>query len=140
MIGKRLKELRKETRWLQQEMAEKLGISVKHYSQLERNKAQPSMGLLQRIADVFKVKVPDLYEEVPAEQLEQETQATGPALGAGKNQRVLFKDLAPQLAAATTNLALHLDQLDDAQVDQVLRSGMELVNMAAIVHLDVKNA
>jgi transcriptional regulator with XRE-family HTH domain len=140
MIGRRLKELRKETRWLQQEMAEKLGISVKHYSQLERNKAQPSMGLLHRIADVFKVKIPDLYEEAPAEQPEQETQAQGPALGVGKNQRVLFKDLAPQLAAAATNLALHLDQLDDVQVEQALRSGMELVNMAAIVHLDVKNA
>lgn len=136
MIGKRLKELRKDKRWLQQEMAERLGISVKHYSQLERNKAQPSMGLLQRIADVFKVKVPELYETAPAEEAEQALQAKGPGLGAGKNQRVLFKDLAPQLAAATTNLALHLDQLDDVQVEQALRCGMELVNMAAVIHED----
>jgi putative transcriptional regulator len=137
MIGKRLRELRKERRWLQQEMAEKLCISVKHYSQLERNKAQPSMGLLRRIADLFEVKLPELYEKAPAEDSEQQLEAIGPGgLGAGKNQRRLFKDLAPQLAAATTTLALHLDQLDDVQVEQALRCGMELVSLAAVIHED----
>ena len=72
MIGKRLKELRKDKGWLQQEIAERLGISVKHYSQLERNRAQPSMGLLQKVAELFKVKVPELYEEVTAGEPDQE--------------------------------------------------------------------
>ena len=137
MIGKKLRELRKERRWLQQELAEKLGISVKHYSQLERNKAQPSMGLLRRIADLFEVKLPELYEKAPAEDSEPPLEANGPGgLGAGKNQRRLFKDLAPQLAAATTTLALRLDQLDDVQVEQALRCGMDLVSLAAVIHED----
>jgi len=140
MIGKRLKELRKEKGWLQQEIAEKLGISVKHYSQLERNRAQPSMGLLQKVAELFKVKVPELYEEVPEEQSDRASQAKGSTLGAAKNKRVLFKELAPQLAAATTNLALHLDQLNDTQVEQALQFGKELVSIAAIVHVHVRDS
>lgn len=133
MIGRRLKELRKVRSWLQQEVSQKLDITVKHYSQLERNKAQPSMSLLEKIAELFEVEVWDLYEKPPSGNTRQPSKPRGPQFSSSKNQRLLFKDLAPRLTSATTQLALHLDRLDDAQVEQALQCGMELISMTSAI-------
>lgn len=140
MIGRRLKELRKARGWLQQEVGQKLDITVKHYSQLERNKAQPSMALLQKTADLFQVDVWELYEKTPSGAVEHALRRSDLGSGAGKSQRMLFKDLAPRLASATTSLALHLDRLDDSQVEHALQCGMELISMASDIHQNAKNA
>ena len=133
MIGRRLKELRKARSWLQQEVSQKLDITVKHYSQLERNKAQPSMALLEKIAELFEVEVWDLYEKPPSGDTRQLSKPRQPQFSSSKNQRLLFKDLAPRLTSATTHLALHLDRLDDGQVERVLQCGMELISMASAI-------
>jgi transcriptional regulator with XRE-family HTH domain len=139
MIGRRLRELRKAKGWLQQQVAQKLDITVKHYSQLERNKAQPSMALLEKIAELFEVEVWDLYEKPPSKATKQLSKPGELEFGSGKNQRLLFKDLAPRLTSATTRLALHLDRLDDAQVEQALQCGMELISMAATINQTATN-
>jgi transcriptional regulator with XRE-family HTH domain len=139
MIGRRLKELRKARGWLQQDAAQKLDITVKHYSQLERNKAQPSMALLEKIAELFEVEVWDLYEKPPSGGARQLATPGKLEFGAGKNQRLLFKDLAPRLTSATTRLALHLDRLDDAQVEQALQCGMELISIASAINHNATN-
>ena len=133
MIGRRLKEFRKVRSWLQQDVAQRLDITVKHYSQLERNKAQPSMALLEKIAELFEVEVWDLYEKPPSGVAKQLSNPGELQFSSVKNQRLLFKDLAPRLTAATTQLALHLDRLNDAQVEQVLQCGMDLISMASAI-------
>lgn len=139
MIGRRLRELRKARSCLQQELAQKLDITVKHYSQLERNKAQPSMALLEKIADLFEVEVWDLYERPPSGDAKHLSKPGELLLNSGNNQRLLFKDLAPRLTSATTHLALHLDRLDDAQVERALQCGMELISMAATINQTATN-
>jgi transcriptional regulator with XRE-family HTH domain len=139
MIGKNLRQLRKERGWLQQDAALKLGITVKHYSQMERDKAHPSSTLLQKIAALFEVEVRDLYDFRPRG---EEESATAPAqepsrssiveVGPGK-RRLLFKDLAPRLAYATASLTVHLDRLDDGQVEQALRCSLDLIQMAETI-------
>ncbi|MHC1744033.1 MAG: helix-turn-helix transcriptional regulator [Syntrophobacteraceae bacterium] len=144
MIGSNLRQLRKGRGWLQQEAAERLGITVKHYSQMERNKAHPSMTLLQKIADLFEVEVRELYESTPRGEMESaKATARAPSripisdVAAGK-RRLLFKDLAPQLAYATASLTVHLDQLDDGQVEQALRCGMDLIQMAEMIRQETE--
>lgn len=138
MIGNRLRALRKDRGWLQQELADRLDITVKHYSQMERNKAHPSMTLLQKIADLFEVEVKSLYDEKIPEMIPEKEpgEAAGLVpfdLPAGK-KRGLFKDMAPRLASATVDLLMRLDLLDDGQVDQALQWGMGLVKMAKTIH------
>lgn len=133
MIGRRLRELRKARSCLQQELAQKLDITVKHYSQLERNKAQPSMSLLEKIAELFEVEVWDLYEKPPSGNARQLSKQGEMQFSSGKNQRLLFMDLAPRLTSAITRLALHLDRLDDAQVEQALQCGMEVISIASAI-------
>ncbi len=145
MIGRNLRQLRKGRGWLQQEAAERLGITVKHYSQMERNKAHPSMTLLQKTADLFEVEVRELYESTPRGEVESvKVAALAPPkiptisdVAAGK-RRLLFKDLAPRLAYATASLTVHLDRLDDGQVEQALRCGMDLIQMAETIRQEAE--
>jgi transcriptional regulator with XRE-family HTH domain len=145
MIGKKLRELRKGRGWLQQVVAEKLDITVKHYSQLERDKAHPSVSLMQRIANVFGVEVRDLYEKVPEGILEKEPGQPPrivpiPPQATDEMMRALFKDLAPRLASATTRLAMNLDQLNTGQVEDVLMWGMNLIKVADTIQREGANA
>ncbi len=89
------------------------------------------MALLEKIAELFEVEVWDLYEKPPSGNTRQVSRPGEPQFSSGKNQRLLFKDLAPRFTSATTQLALHLDRLNDAQVEQVLQCGMDLISMAS---------
>ena len=91
------------------------------------------MALLEKIAELFEVEVWDLYEKPPSGNARQLSKPGEPQFSSGRNQRLLFKDLAPRLTSAITRLALHLDRLDDAQVEQALQCGMELISMAAAI-------
>jgi transcriptional regulator with XRE-family HTH domain len=145
MIGKKLRELRKGRGWLQQVAAEKLDITVKHYSQLERDKAHASMSLMQRIANLFGVEVWELYEKIPEVLAEKEPGKPPrifpiPSQPTEEMMRALFKDLAPRLASAATRLAINLDRLDAAQVEDVLLWGMSLINLADTIQREGGNA
>ncbi len=54
-IGKGLKFVRVAAELQQKEMAERLGISQNYLSLLENNKAEPSVTLLRKVAEVFQV-------------------------------------------------------------------------------------
>lgn len=58
----RLKELRNERKWTQHHVADLLGVSVPHVSEMERGLKNPSRPLLERMAQVFGVPVADMYE------------------------------------------------------------------------------
>lgn len=55
MLGKRLKQLRGKK--VQQEIADKLGISRSRYSHYENEHVQPDIELLQKMADFHDVSV-----------------------------------------------------------------------------------
>jgi len=58
----RLKELRKSRDWTQDFLAEKLGVSKSHVSEMETGKKNPSAPMLDKIAKTFSLKVPELFE------------------------------------------------------------------------------
>lgn len=59
--------LRKSKGFTQQTLAFHSGISRKHISQIERGKADPTVGVLVRLAAAFEVRVKDLLSEEPPE-------------------------------------------------------------------------
>ena len=56
-LGESLRRYRKQRNFVQKELAAKIGISLKHYGQIERGKTFPSHEILQRICDVVPICV-----------------------------------------------------------------------------------
>ena len=55
MIQERIKALRLKANLTQKQIAEKLGISIAYYSQLEVGKRTPASKNLQKLADIYNV-------------------------------------------------------------------------------------
>lgn len=65
-FAKRLHELRVKQRLSLQQVADKVGISKAHVWNLEKGQADnPSMELVMKLADLFRVSVADLAGENP---------------------------------------------------------------------------
>lgn len=58
----RLKELRADKGWTQADVAARAGVSVSHISDMERGRRHPSTPILQALADLYGVSVPELYQ------------------------------------------------------------------------------
>ena len=56
MVGEALKLLRIFNGYKSAELAEKLGISQSYVSEIENNKKQPTMDILDKYASVFEMK------------------------------------------------------------------------------------
>lgn len=56
-----IRTMREVNRLTQEEMAEKLGISVNGYSKLERGISKLSLEKLEQIANIFQINVSELY-------------------------------------------------------------------------------
>lgn len=63
LLGIRLKELRKQRGFTQEEFAELLEIDPKHLSRIECGKTQPSLNLLKNAAVIFNIKINDFFIE-----------------------------------------------------------------------------
>jgi putative transcriptional regulator len=57
----RLKVLRAEREWNQQDLADRIGVSIQSVSAIETGKYDPSLPLAFRIADVFVMRVEDIF-------------------------------------------------------------------------------
>jgi putative transcriptional regulator len=57
----KLKDLRAEKGWSQQELADQLAVSRQAVNALERGKHDPSLQLAFTIADLFKLKIEDIF-------------------------------------------------------------------------------
>jgi putative transcriptional regulator len=57
----RLKVLRAERDWNQQDLAEALGVSRQSVNAIETGKYDPSLPLAFRIADVFDQRIEDIF-------------------------------------------------------------------------------
>ena len=57
----RLRVLRAEREWSQQELAERLGVSRQSVNAIETGKYDPSLPLAFRIADLFALPIEDIF-------------------------------------------------------------------------------
>lgn len=72
MLNVRLKELRKQYRYSQEELASMLHVTRQTISKWEQGRSVPDADLLIRISEVFHVNVQDLLEEQAMAQADEE--------------------------------------------------------------------
>lgn len=60
-LAKNIQKLRKKIGFSQEELAEKVKISRTHMGHIEQGRRSPSIKVMTKIANVFKVKVSDLF-------------------------------------------------------------------------------
>jgi len=60
-INDKVRFMRKERNWTQEAMAEKLGITVNSYSNIERGITDIQNSRLEQIANIFEIDLLDLY-------------------------------------------------------------------------------
>ncbi len=96
-IGKRVKQLRKERNMSQEQLAEQVGVSVPHMSNIETGKTKFSLPVLVGLANVLGV-MPDvlLFDQVNPE---------------GKVRGMVLKEIASQLTDCTEVQMLMLEEV-----------------------------
>jgi transcriptional regulator with XRE-family HTH domain len=62
LFGKRLRQLRRQADFTQEQLAERIGVSVEFVSNMERGINAPSFETLERLAGSLKLKVSELFE------------------------------------------------------------------------------
>lgn len=62
LFGVRIKSLRENKRWTQADLAEKMDISTNYLSSIERGKENPTLDMLLRFSDAFKVEMWELFD------------------------------------------------------------------------------
>ena len=71
-IGTRIRQLRLERGFSQENMADELGISTTAYGDIERNKTDVTVSRLQRIAQILNTNWMDLFAESSAVSVQNE--------------------------------------------------------------------
>lgn len=60
-FGKRIKKLRRQQSFTQEELAEKINVSPKHIQFIEAGTRKPSLKIVYKIARALSVKVNELF-------------------------------------------------------------------------------
>ncbi|MCK5524870.1 MAG: helix-turn-helix transcriptional regulator [Thiomargarita sp.] len=60
-LPKKLKFIRSAKNWTQEEVAEKLGISIHAYAKIERGETDVNLSRLQQIAEVMEIELSQLF-------------------------------------------------------------------------------
>jgi transcriptional regulator with XRE-family HTH domain len=82
-LGERIKALRTERGWSQDELADKVGSDARGISRYENNKITPSLEALVRIAQALDVSLDHLaVEDIPRRPLRVPADVLGDRLGA----------------------------------------------------------
>ncbi|MBR3835641.1 MAG: helix-turn-helix transcriptional regulator [Clostridia bacterium] len=55
-IGQRIKRIRKDNNLTQEKLAEILCVSTEHLSRIETGSYRPSLSLIEKISDIFKIE------------------------------------------------------------------------------------
>ena len=61
-LGNRIKYLRNEKKWSQEELGEKAGLTYKYIGQIERAEVSPSLETLEKLAKAFAMPVNKLLD------------------------------------------------------------------------------
>jgi transcriptional regulator with XRE-family HTH domain len=67
IFGKRVRQLRTDAGWTQEQLAEAAGITTTYTSDLERGTKVPSLTIVLRISRAFRVSVADLLADFTKE-------------------------------------------------------------------------
>ena len=60
-MNNRLRVLRAERKWSQQDLAEAMGVSRQSVNAIETGKYDPSLPLAFKISDVFEIAIEDIF-------------------------------------------------------------------------------
>jgi len=66
-LGRNIKKLREMKSWTQESLSEKADLHISYIGQIERGLRYPSLKVLFKIADVFEVKITDLFKGIHAQ-------------------------------------------------------------------------
>lgn len=61
LLGRRIRSLRTQKGWTQQELGDNADINYKFLGEIERGQQNPSFGILAKIASALKVDLPELF-------------------------------------------------------------------------------
>ena len=61
-LGNRVRDLRRQQKWTQVELAERLGIDRSYLSEIETGKKDPSLRVLKTLADGFDTTLSELLK------------------------------------------------------------------------------
>jgi transcriptional regulator with XRE-family HTH domain len=61
-LGNRVRELRRDQKWTQVELADRLGIDRSYLSEIETGKKDPSLRVLKTLADGFEMTLSELLK------------------------------------------------------------------------------
>lgn len=67
IFGKRVRQLRVDAGWTQEQLAEAAGITTTYISDLERGTKVPSLTIVLRISRAFRISVADLLADFTKE-------------------------------------------------------------------------
>ena len=70
MLGDRIKQLRKQHKWTQGDLAELLGVSKSAVGMYEQNRRQPDHKILLQLADIFGVSTDFLLDGKESNKME----------------------------------------------------------------------
>ena len=62
LFGARLKSLRENSGWTQENLAERMSISSNYLSSIERGKENPTFDMLIKFSDALKVEMWELFD------------------------------------------------------------------------------
>lgn len=60
ILAVRVRQMRNTRGWTQEELADRVGLSVRYIGQVERCKASPTVGVLGRLADALGIEAGEL--------------------------------------------------------------------------------
>jgi transcriptional regulator with XRE-family HTH domain len=64
-IGQKLRKLRRERDWTQQELGKRAGINFRNLTHYEGGRLKPGLKILSRLAEVFQVPLESLMDSPP---------------------------------------------------------------------------
>ena len=59
-VGKKIRQLRKEKNWTQENLAKKLKVLQPHVNRWEKNKCAPSLEALKKLSELFNISIDNL--------------------------------------------------------------------------------
>ena len=71
MVGARIRDIRTRNRITQEQLAEKMGISAKYLSSIERGKENPTLNTLIRLAEGLDVDLGEVFRDLQMEDPEK---------------------------------------------------------------------
>lgn len=94
-LGRRVKKLRGDCGWSLEELASASGVSRSMLSEIERQRANPTLSVTYRIARAFGLSLQDLIESADSASSIQTIRATDRAQVFRKNKQCQIRTLSP---------------------------------------------